>query len=140
MSLIVVSAVFCVTVIQSQNDWGVTYTSTEICASKGSTVVIRCTYNSHEDQVESKFWFSPEHSQRWQSPSQPEDLSEDAQFKGRVSVFEPERGSSTLRVSDLTERDSAEYRFKFRTRSFEWRSSLPGTTLTVTGTDEHKEI
>ncbi|KAM9363160.1 B-cell receptor CD22-like [Symphorus nematophorus] len=69
---------------------------------------------------------------KWQSPSQPKDLSEDSQYAGRVQVLDTERGRSTLRITDLTERDSAEYRFKFKTRWFEWNSILPGTTLTVT--------
>lgn len=114
----------------------VIYTDRSICASKGSSVDISCTYSSYET-IRSKFWFSPERSHQWQSPSQPEDLSEDSQFAGRVQVLESERGRSTLRITDLTESDSAQYHFKFTTRSFEWRSSLPGTTLTVTGTDEH---
>ncbi|XP_036953361.1 B-cell receptor CD22-like, partial [Acanthopagrus latus] len=80
----------------------------------------------------SKFWFSPHHSYQWQSPSQPEDLSVDSQFAGLVQVLESERGRSTLRITDLTESDSAQYHFKFTTQWFEWRSSLPGTTLTVT--------
>ncbi|KAM8772403.1 B-cell receptor CD22-like [Acanthopagrus schlegelii] len=110
----------------------VIYTDRSICASKGSSVDISCTYNSYYT-IRSKFWFSPERSHQWQSPSQPEDLSEDAQFAGRVQVFESERGRSTLRITDLTESDSARYHFKFNTTgSFEWRSSLPGTTLTVT--------
>ncbi|XP_036953192.1 B-cell receptor CD22-like [Acanthopagrus latus] len=108
----------------------VIYTDRSICASKGSSVDISCTYSSY-DTIRSKFWFSPERSHQWQSPSQPEDLS-DSQFAGRVQVLESERGRSTLRITDLTESDSAQYHFKFTTRWFEWRSSLPGTTLTVT--------
>ncbi|XP_034739839.1 hemicentin-1-like [Etheostoma cragini] len=109
----------------------VTYTARSICVSNGSSLDISCTYNSYEDQVESAFWFSPERSSQWQNPSQPGDLSKDSQYEGRVQV-ETERGRSTLRISDLRESDSAEYHFKFITPSFEWRSSLPGTTLTVT--------
>ncbi|XP_071360040.1 B-cell receptor CD22-like isoform X10 [Trachinotus anak] len=107
----------------------VTYSDRRICALKGSSVDISCTYNSHRDDVYSKFWFRPEHSHRWQNPK---DLSEDSQYSGRVQVLETERGRSTLRITDLRERDSAQYRFKFKTPSFEWGSSLPGTTLTVT--------
>ncbi|XP_036953199.1 B-cell receptor CD22-like [Acanthopagrus latus] len=108
----------------------VIYTDRSICASKGSSVDISCTYSSYYT-IRSKFWFSPERSHQWQSPSQPEDLS-DSQFAGRVQVLESERGRSTLRITDLTESDSAQYHFTFTTGSFEWRSSLPGTTLTVT--------
>uniref|UniRef100_A0A671VY41 Ig-like domain-containing protein n=1 Tax=Sparus aurata TaxID=8175 RepID=A0A671VY41_SPAAU len=102
----------------------VIYTDRSICASKGSSVDISCTYSSYQT-IRSKFWFSPERSHQWQSPSQPEDLSEDSQFAGRVQVLESERGRSTLRITDLTESDSAQYHFKYTTGSFEWRSSLP---------------
>ncbi|XP_045899340.1 B-cell receptor CD22-like, partial [Micropterus dolomieu] len=110
----------------------VTYTDRSICAFKGSSVDISCTYNSYYTDITSKFWFSPERSLQWQNPPQPEDLSEDSQYAGRVQVLETERGRSTLRITDLRESDSAEYHFKFNTWRFEWRSSLPGTTLTVT--------
>ncbi|XP_040003026.1 sialic acid-binding Ig-like lectin 16 isoform X4 [Xiphias gladius] len=109
----------------------VTYNNRSICAFKGSSVDISCTYNSYEENVESKFWFSHKHSQ------EPVDLSEDSQYAGRFQVFETEEGRSTLRISDLRETDSTEYRFKFKTRHFEWRSSLPGTTLTVTALQVH---
>ncbi|CAI5681327.1 unnamed protein product [Oreochromis niloticus] len=112
------------TVVQSQNDYGVTYTSTQICAVKGSTVDISSTYNSYESPIQSTSWF--------RSGRGSEDLREDSQYAGRVEVIETERGRSTLRIRDLTESDSAEYHFKFKTQSFEWKSSLPGTTLTVT--------
>ncbi len=111
----------------------VTYTHRSICASKGSSVDISCTYNSYYNDVTSKFWFSPGSSHQWQSPSQPD--SQD-----RVQVLETERGRSTLRITDLRESDSAQYQFKFKARRFEWKSILPGTTLTVTGTDEHKLV
>ncbi|XP_076583696.1 B-cell receptor CD22-like [Chaetodon auriga] len=109
----------------------VTYTHRNICAFKGSSADISCTYSSHSDDVTSKFWFSPDRSHQWQNTSQPEDLREDSQYAGRVQVLETEGGRSTLRITDLTESDSAQYHFKFRAGSFEWRSSLPGTTLTV---------
>ncbi|XP_026159975.1 hemicentin-1-like [Mastacembelus armatus] len=121
--------------VKGQNCNRVTYTDRSICAFKGSSVDISCTYNSHDKDIRSKFWFSPERSGRWQSPSQPEDLSEDSQFAGRVQVLDPETGRSTLRITDLRETDSAQYHFTFKTPGFEWRSSLPGTTLTVTDPD-----
>uniref|UniRef100_UPI003AAFEAC6 sialoadhesin-like n=1 Tax=Centroberyx gerrardi TaxID=166262 RepID=UPI003AAFEAC6 len=110
----------------------VTYTDRSICALKGSSVDISCTYRSYDNYVESKFWFSPKHSHRWQDSSQPEDLSGDSEYARHVQRFEAERGRSTLTITDLRESDSAEYRFKFKTQRFEWKSTLPGTTLTVT--------
>ncbi|XP_034004118.1 uncharacterized protein LOC117496530 [Trematomus bernacchii] len=110
----------------------VIYTERSICALKGSSVDISCTYSSFEDDVKSKFWFIPERIHQRQNPSQPEDLSEDSQYAGRVQILETERGRSTLRTSDLRDSDSAQYLFKFKTPSFEWGIDLPGTTLTVT--------
>ncbi|XP_034092965.1 B-cell receptor CD22-like [Gymnodraco acuticeps] len=101
----------------------VAYSERSICAFKGSSVDISCTYSSNA-YVQSKFWFSPERRDQ--------DLSTDSQYAGRVQILETERGRSTLRISDLRDSDSAQYRFKFKTPSFEWRSDLPGTTLTVT--------
>ncbi|XP_070684153.1 cell adhesion molecule CEACAM1-like [Pempheris klunzingeri] len=109
----------------------VTYTQRSICAPKGSSVDISSTYSS-SGSITSKLWFSPERSRQWVYQSQPEDLSEDPQYAGRVQVLETEGGRSTLRITELTERDSAQYHFKFTAGSFDWRSSLPGTTLTVT--------
>uniref|UniRef100_A0A671W0F2 Ig-like domain-containing protein n=1 Tax=Sparus aurata TaxID=8175 RepID=A0A671W0F2_SPAAU len=126
-----IQTLFYVSGVEYQTCNRVIYTDRSICAFKGSSVDISCTYSSYQT-IRSKFWFSPERSHQWQSPSQPEDLSEDSQFAGRVQVLESERGRSTLRITDLTESDSAQYHFRFTTGSFEWRSSLPGTTLTVT--------
>ncbi|XP_034092140.1 titin-like isoform X3 [Gymnodraco acuticeps] len=110
----------------------VIYTERSICALNGSSVDISCTYNGYKVSVKSKFWFSPERSHQGQNPSQPEDLSKDSQYRGRVQILETWRGHSTLRISDLRDSDSAQYLFTFKTTSFEWGSDLPGTTLTVT--------
>ncbi|XP_026159977.1 B-cell receptor CD22-like [Mastacembelus armatus] len=116
--------------VKGQSCNRVTYTDRSICAVKGSSVDISCTYNSHDKDIQSKFWFRRQHN--WRTRSQPVDLSEDSQFAGRVQVLDPETGRSTLRITDLRETDSAQYHFTFKTPGFEWRSSLPGTTLTVT--------
>ncbi|KAK2817454.1 hypothetical protein Q5P01_025645 [Channa striata] len=112
----------------------VTYTERSICVFKGSSVNISCTYNSY-GRIISKFWFSSDRRHQWQNPSQPEDLRKDSQYSGRVQVSHTETGRSTLTITDLRETDSAQYHFTFRTWSFEWTSSLPGTTLTVTDAD-----
>ncbi|KAK2813255.1 hypothetical protein Q5P01_000858 [Channa striata] len=110
----------------------VTYTDRSICATKGSSLNISCSYTSVKF-ITSKFWFRSDRRHQWQNPSQPEDLRKDSQYSGRVQVSHTETGRSTLTITDLRETDSAQYHFTFRTRDFEWTSSLPGTTLTVTG-------
>ncbi|XP_037620129.1 hemicentin-1-like isoform X5 [Sebastes umbrosus] len=123
--------------VNGQSCNSVTYTDRRICAFKGSSVNISCTYNGYGD-ITSKFWFSPR--RQWRYYSQPEDLHKDSRYSGRVQVIETERGSSTLRITNLREMDSAQYRFKFKTPSFEWGISLPGTTLTVTDPDLQVQV
>ncbi|XP_062282323.1 basement membrane-specific heparan sulfate proteoglycan core protein-like [Scomber scombrus] len=70
--------------VQGQNGWGVTYTPTQICALKGSTVVIRCTYrypswiNNHFTAVDETFWFTKESNGVYV------DLRTDPEYAGRV--------------------------------------------------------
>ncbi|XP_064819291.1 uncharacterized protein LOC135537010, partial [Oncorhynchus masou masou] len=119
--------------VQGQDCNRVTYTKRTICALKGSTVDISCTYFSGYDTVKSTLWFSPKQSSSWRDELIPEDLTTDPGYAGRVEyVGEKERGRSTLRITDLREEDSAEYKFIFNTQTSRWGHSFPGTTLTVT--------
>ncbi|KAM4611960.1 B-cell receptor CD22-like [Polymixia lowei] len=115
--------------IRDQRCNKVSYTNRRICALKGSSVDISCSYNSYEHDVQSAFWFNPDRHHVWRYSS-PEDLIRDPEYAGRVQY--PERTHSTLRITNLRESDSAEYFFKFITNSFDWRNDLPGTTLAVT--------
>ncbi|XP_045061194.1 B-cell receptor CD22-like [Coregonus clupeaformis] len=119
--------------VQGQDCNRVNYTKRRICALKGSTVDISCTYGSGYDTVTSSLWFSPKQSARWSGKLIPEDITTDPGYAGRVEYGgEKERGRSTLRITDLREEDSAEYKFIFNTQSSRWGYSFPGTTLTVT--------
>ncbi|XP_041640073.1 uncharacterized protein LOC121507800 [Cheilinus undulatus] len=109
----------------------VTYNVRNICTLKGSSVNISCTYTSN-GSLQSKFWFSPDCSHQWKRGTEPEDLSKDPQYADRVQISESWSGQSSLRISELRERDSAQYHFKFKTAGFEWGNSFAGTTLTVT--------
>uniref|UniRef100_A0A4W5KLR7 Ig-like domain-containing protein n=1 Tax=Hucho hucho TaxID=62062 RepID=A0A4W5KLR7_9TELE len=118
--------------VQGQDCNRVTYTKRTICALKGSSVDISCTYFSLYN-ITSSLWFSPKQSDSWRDKSTPEDLTTDPGHAGRVEYAgEKERGRSTLRITDLREEDSAEYKFIFNTRTSRWGYSFPGTTLTVT--------
>ncbi|KAL1005536.1 hypothetical protein UPYG_G00060350 [Umbra pygmaea] len=115
----------------------VSYTNRRICVLKGSSVDISCTYVGYYP-VTSSLWFSPKQSGRWRDMLIPEDLTTDPGYAGRVKYSDQESrrygGPSTLRITDVREEDSADYRFTFKTENnFEWGQSLPGTTLSVTG-------
>nr|XP_024658451.1 sialic acid-binding Ig-like lectin 12 [Maylandia zebra] len=113
------------TVVQSQNDYAVTYTSTQICAVKGSTVDIGCSFK-HPSRVNvlKRVWFTKGNNYN------PEDLKTDPAYAGRVS-YSSHWKSCTLTIRDLRESDSAVYKFRFET---DWKdfTGLPGVTLTVT--------
>ncbi|XP_073331690.1 B-cell receptor CD22-like [Pagrus major] len=114
--------------ILGQNDWGVTYSSTEICALKGSTVAIRCTYRypSTVKRVEKKFWFTKVSNGVYV------DLRTDPGYSRRVQYI-CGNNDCTLRITDLRESDSAEYKFGFITDQEGGKyTGSPGVTLSVT--------
>uniref|UniRef100_A0A8K9WSW3 Ig-like domain-containing protein n=1 Tax=Oncorhynchus mykiss TaxID=8022 RepID=A0A8K9WSW3_ONCMY len=115
--------------VQGQRCNRVNYNKMRICVLKWSTVDISCTYVGYYDTT-SSFWFRSD-------KSTPEDLTRDPGYVGRVKYTDKERwryeGPFTLRITDLREEDSAEYRFTFKTDNIEWGHSFPGTTLSVTG-------
>ena len=125
--------ILCVTVVQCENGWSVSYTSTEICAIRGSTVDINCTYtypstfNNHDTTVQETFWFIQE------SNGIHVDLRTDPEYSGRVENL-CGNNKCTLRISNLRESDSAVYKFMFTTN--QPTGSLTGSagvTLSVTG-------
>ncbi|XP_074539194.1 B-cell receptor CD22-like [Halichoeres trimaculatus] len=101
-------------VARGQTDWGVTYSSHQICASKGSTVDIPCTYtyppriDELDTKVEETLWFTNLNG------NQSVDLRSDPDYSGRVEYLF-EQNDCTLRIKDLRETDSAEYKFRFTT-------------------------
>ncbi|KAG9332062.1 hypothetical protein JZ751_016195 [Albula glossodonta] len=96
------------------NGWRVTYTPERICALKGSTVDMPCTYS-----------YPRGHS--------PEDLSQSPQYRGRVEYRGNYYNDCGLRITGLTESDSVTYRFRFLTNYERGKfTGQPGVTLTVT--------
>ncbi|KAJ8001660.1 hypothetical protein DPEC_G00171770 [Dallia pectoralis] len=118
------SPVVCVV---GQNCLNVSYTHESICALKGSTVNISCTFNHLKNQTVTNItWFH-----KWDS-GVITDLKQDPEYAGRVEYHKTTDKDSTLRIKDLRESDSAEYKFRFISNRVEWGYSFPGTTLTVT--------
>ncbi|XP_053275713.1 uncharacterized protein LOC128437537 [Pleuronectes platessa] len=110
----------------------VNYINRNICAFKGSSVDISCSYSSHSNRITSKSWLVAERKDVQLYRPQAVDLLKDPEFTARVQVLDPEPGRSTLRIMNLRLSDSAQYRFTFKSQWFEWDRSFPGTTLTVT--------
>uniref|UniRef100_A0A3B4Z0S3 B-cell receptor CD22 n=1 Tax=Stegastes partitus TaxID=144197 RepID=A0A3B4Z0S3_9TELE len=117
--------------VHSQDGWGVTYTSAQMCALKGSTVDIHCSYSyppkikKRITTVKERTWF------RKKKNAGQVALKKDSAYTGRVK-YDFYENSCTLRITDLRESDSAEYKFRFTTNppggSF---TGSPGVTLSV---------
>uniref|UniRef100_A0A3P8PNC7 B-cell receptor CD22 n=1 Tax=Astatotilapia calliptera TaxID=8154 RepID=A0A3P8PNC7_ASTCA len=114
--------------VLGQNGWSVTYTSTHICALKKSTVDIGCSYSypstrhNMNTAVQKRLWFI-------KNKDEPLDLK----TYSRRAEYRFHENDCTLRITDLRERDSDEYKFRFVTNQPDGSyTGSPGVTLTVT--------
>ncbi|XP_055770661.1 vascular cell adhesion protein 1-like [Salvelinus fontinalis] len=114
---------------QGQTCNTVKYTTQSICALKGSTVKLSCSYTYPRDhKVTSTFWFTKKYA-----TGNYVSLSDDPDYKGRVEYSGDKKKDSTLRITHLRESDSAEYKFRFITdRNVGRYTGSPGVTLSVT--------
>ncbi|XP_064872764.1 uncharacterized protein LOC115118106 isoform X3 [Oncorhynchus nerka] len=80
-----------------QKCWSVTYTHQSICALKGSTVDISCsyTYPSYHE-IKHSFWFT-----KW-SGMEAEDLSSAPGYEGHIEYLGDKESDCTLRITDLS--------------------------------------
>ncbi|CAI5686360.1 unnamed protein product [Oreochromis niloticus] len=93
---------------------------------------IRCTFrypstiDGTNTKVDKTFWFISVRN------NEPVDLTTEAEYSGRVH-YQCKNNDCTLRISDLRESDSAEYKFRFITYNKKGKySGVPGVPLTVT--------
>ena len=124
------------TALQGNPYWAVTYPSSNICTLRGSTVEIRCNYKYPYYTVEKEFWFT-------NIDNEPVDLKDDTDHTGRVEYhcgdpscnwfYSSCTGTCTLRIKDLRQSDSADYKFKITTDNGGAYSGVPGVKLSVTG-------
>ncbi|XP_037399182.1 uncharacterized protein LOC108413703 [Pygocentrus nattereri] len=115
--------------VVAQYVWGVDYNSKSICAVKGSTVTMYCTYTyPRRYWVRKAFW-----TKEWGQGSEPRDLSEDPEYRGRVKYIGDKQHNCTLRLSDVTENDQRRYYFRFLTHEPGGRyQGADGVYLSVT--------
>uniref|UniRef100_A0A3Q3F3Z7 Ig-like domain-containing protein n=1 Tax=Labrus bergylta TaxID=56723 RepID=A0A3Q3F3Z7_9LABR len=109
--------------------WRVTYSSLQICAYKGSTVEMNCTFtyperiNRQVNSLQKTFWFRG-------GGFHYKDVETDSEYSGRVKNI-CDGNKCTLRITNLRETDSTVYRFGFITNKSSY-SGRPGVTLSVT--------
>ncbi|KAL6484125.1 hypothetical protein MHYP_G00061700 [Metynnis hypsauchen] len=110
----------------------VTCTPQTVCALRESTVDLQCSYSNTKIRPQRSFWFSPKQKAKWRNEEDPEDLALDPDYAGRVNYTQSTNSRSTLRITDLRERDSGEYHLMgFTDTGEKYFSSTAGLTLTV---------
>ena len=129
------------TVLQGNDEWTVTYSSSNVCALRGATFDISCTYEypdnvQHLLTIVNTLWFTKGNNY------QPVDLENDTDYTGRVESSCEDvsctgsrcHGKCSLRIKDLRQSDSAVYKFRLTTNQpgGEYTGD-PGVTLSVTG-------
>ncbi|XP_058615553.1 sialoadhesin-like isoform X1 [Onychostoma macrolepis] len=107
-------------------------TCTNICALRETSVQLKCSYDSNSNSnIKTVFWFSEKQSTNWRKNNEPEDLTLDSDYSGRVK-HQISSSSSTLTISDVRERDSGEYQLMFIMKDGVKLLSSAAVSLTVT--------
>ncbi|XP_026091210.1 uncharacterized protein LOC113064573 [Carassius auratus] len=100
-----------------------------ICALSETNVQLKCSYD--DANIKSVFWFSEKQRTNWRKNNEPEDLTLDSDYSGRVKD-EISSSYSTLTISDVRETDSGEYQLMFIMKDGVKHLSSAAVSLTVT--------
>uniref|UniRef100_A0A8C7NP14 B-cell receptor CD22 n=1 Tax=Oncorhynchus mykiss TaxID=8022 RepID=A0A8C7NP14_ONCMY len=116
-------------VVLGQDGWSVTYTKNRICVLKGSSVELSCSYTYPSGhKVTTAFWFT-----ELGTGVEPDSLGQDPEYSGRLEYHGDKKNGQSLKITDLGESDSAEYKFRFMTNQEKGKyMGSPGVTLSVT--------
>ncbi|XP_073762863.1 B-cell receptor CD22 isoform X1 [Danio rerio] len=112
-----------------QQDWGVNYSSSSVCALKGSTVKISCTVKyPHDHQLRSVYW-----TKHAVTDGETPDLCSDPDKTGRVQCVRADKDTSSITLTAVTEADKHIYYCRFTTdaEGGKW-TGIPGVQLDVT--------
>ncbi|KAF4093289.1 hypothetical protein AMELA_G00000540 [Ameiurus melas] len=118
-----------VCVFDEKSCWSVTYSTQTICSLIGSSVDIH-SYFTFPDRykVTEVFWFIKD-----QAGVEPVDVREDEEYQGRVQYTQISQNNCRLRITNLRERDTQTYRFRFYTDDPTGKyTGYPGVSLSVT--------
>ncbi|XP_037399183.1 uncharacterized protein LOC108412699 [Pygocentrus nattereri] len=98
--------------VVAQDEWAVNYNSKSVCALKGSALTMECTYTPPSGHsVQKAFWTKVLVT----SGSEPPDLLDDPEYRGRVQYLGDEHRDCSLRFKTVTEKDQSKYYFTFIT-------------------------
>ncbi|XP_053085282.1 B-cell receptor CD22-like [Pangasianodon hypophthalmus] len=124
-NITVAAILMLLTGVQAQHS--VNLSSLSLCAVTGSTVKIPCTFTKpYQSSVTQREWYRVQSSER-----EPQDLSKDPQYSGRVSVSTV-TSDCELTLRNVSVSDSGVYNFRFKTQISDWISASSGVRLTVT--------
>ncbi|KAK9981618.1 hypothetical protein ABG768_001142 [Culter alburnus] len=115
--------------VDGQQDWGVNYSPSYVCALKGSTVKISCTLKYHPGHViRTVFWTKPTITDGELS-----DLRNDQRKRGRVQYHSEDKNTHSITLMNVTEADKHVYYCRFTTNidGGKW-TGIPGVQLDVT--------
>ncbi|KAL6481939.1 hypothetical protein MHYP_G00100190 [Metynnis hypsauchen] len=98
--------------VVAQDGWAVNYYSKSICALKGSELTLSCSYTYPSGlTVKRAFW-----TKEWGQGSEPPDVLNDPEYRGRVQYLGNHFSVCTLKLRDVREKDQSKYYFRFITR------------------------
>ncbi|XP_026110388.1 B-cell receptor CD22-like [Carassius auratus] len=110
-----------------QQDWGVSYSPSYVCALKGSTVNLSCTVKyPHDHELKTVFWTKPA-----VTDGDPPNLCSDPEKRGRVQCDSEYNDTCRITLTSVTEADKHIYNCRFTTDRGRW-TGIPGAQLDVT--------
>nr|XP_005171086.2 uncharacterized protein LOC101883054 [Danio rerio] len=114
--------------VYGQSGYDVSYSSTNICALKGSTVTMGCTFrHPYGSYVSKAFWTKfPVIGREYL------DLFVDPEYRQRLQYLGDKQQNCAVRLSDLTYNDEHQYYFGFITNKDASWIGTPGVFLSVT--------
>uniref|UniRef100_A0A8C9R447 Ig-like domain-containing protein n=1 Tax=Scleropages formosus TaxID=113540 RepID=A0A8C9R447_SCLFO len=112
--------------------WAVWYPEKPVCAVRGSTVIIKCTYDYPEGNVQEEMWcLNHMYCTGTEYVCHSENRSIAPQFKDRAQCLSDKQKNCTLKVKNITDTDAGEYRFRFISDKDRW-TGQDGVTLIIT--------
>ncbi|XP_076845483.1 B-cell receptor CD22-like isoform X2 [Brachyhypopomus gauderio] len=116
--------------VVSQDGWSVNYNFNYVCALKGSTVIMGCSYQYPCGYAINKTFWSTELAR---NNVEPPDLSLDPEYRDRVQFLGDTQSICTLRLRNVTEQDQRQYYFRFLTTTDTGKhQDKPGVQLFIT--------